>query len=74
MWIHSETRTWHGKNIQSEDLITIAEQKEKETVEKVKKERSSYTFEPKLKALKDLNHEQLAACDVADKLEFINLY
>ena len=33
----------------------------------MKKERSSYTFEFKLKVLKDLNKGQLAACDVADK-------
>ena len=33
----------------------------------MKKERSSYTFEFKLKVLKDLNNGQFAACDVADK-------
>ena len=46
---------------------SAAEQKVKETVDKLKKERSSYTFEFKLKVLKDLNNGQLAACDVADK-------
>ena len=50
-----------------EDLITAVEQKENNTVNKVKEERSSYTFEFKLKVLKDLNHGQLAACDVEDK-------
>ena len=50
-----------------ENLITAVEQKEKENVDKVNKERSSYAFEFKLKVLKDLNNGQLAACDVADK-------
>ena len=50
-----------------EDLAV--EQKEKEIIDKVKKERlSSYTCKFKVKVLKDLNNGQLAVCDIADKL------
>ena len=49
-----------------ENLITVVEQKEKETVNKVKKEKSLYMFEFKLKVLKDLNNEpkQWANCSM----------
>ena len=50
-----------------EDLITAVKHREEETVDKVKKERSLYTFEFRLKVLKGLKNGQLAACDVTDK-------
>ena len=50
-----------------EQLVTKVVQNEKEIVDVVKKERSSYDFEFKLKVIKDLKDGKLAAYDVAVK-------
>ena len=57
-----------------EHLVTEVVQNEQE-IDVVKKERSSYDFEFKLKVINDLKDEKLAACDVAAKhMGFINLW